>query len=293
MKAFFHLPGLFEFHELYKLFLPLCKEHREYFYDHIEISSIYGAPMGTIFSGGRLATGNSDPFEVLALLKEYGISARLTFSNSQLKPEHLKDEYCNFLCSLFEDENNGIIIHSDLLSDYIKENYSKFYQVSSTTKVLLRKEELIDELANDKYAYVVPDFRHNKKILDYELNEKSKAKVELLVNECCDIGCNKRKECYENVSRLALNEDVEEFRCTSPLGSKGYSFSLAMKNPAFISNEAIIDEYLPSGINNFKIEGRGLGSALVLEILLYYLVKPQYQINVREAIYLDNMLDLF
>ena len=39
---------------------------------------------------------------------------------------------------------------------------------------------------------------------------------------------------------------------------------------------------------NFKIEGRGLGSALILEFLLYYMTKPEYQINVREKIYLDR-----
>ena len=37
----------------------------------------------------------------------------------------------------------------------------------------------------------------------------------------------------------------------------------------------------------------GLGSALILEFLLYYMTKPEYQIHVREHIYLDNMLDLF
>ena len=26
---------------------------------------------------------------------------------------------------------------------------------------------------------------------------------------------------------------------------------------------------------------------------LYYMTKPEYQLHVREAIYLDNMLDLF
>ena len=31
--ACYHLPGLFEFYELYRLFLPLFREHREYFYD--------------------------------------------------------------------------------------------------------------------------------------------------------------------------------------------------------------------------------------------------------------------
>ena len=44
---------------------------------------------------------------------------------------------------------------------------------------------------------------------------------------------------------------------------------------------------------NFKIEGRGLGSAMILEFLLYYMVKPEYQLEVREEIYLDAMLDLF
>ena len=47
------------------------------------------------------------------------------------------------------------------------------------------------------------------------------------------------------------------------------------------------------GFSNFKIEGRGLGSALILEFLLYYMIKPEFQINLREKIYLDNMLDLF
>ena len=45
--------------------------------------------------------------------------------------------------------------------------------------------------------------------------------------------------------------------------------------------------------DRFKIEGRGLGSALILEFLLYYMTKPEYHLPVREAIYLDNMLDLF
>ena len=31
--AYYHLPGLFEFYELYRMFLSLYHEHREYFYD--------------------------------------------------------------------------------------------------------------------------------------------------------------------------------------------------------------------------------------------------------------------
>ena len=100
--AQYHLPGLFEFYALYRLFLPLFFEHREYFYDWCGIGSIYGAPEGCLWGGGRVGCGDCDPRDALALLRDYGISARLTFTNSLLRPEHLADPRCNTLCRLFE-----------------------------------------------------------------------------------------------------------------------------------------------------------------------------------------------
>ena len=137
--AYFHLPGLFEFYELYELFLPLFREHREYFYDWCEIGSIYGAPADCIWGGGRIGDGEHSAQEVLHLMQEYGISARLTFSNSLLQEEHLSDKKCNTLCTLFEKGGtvqNGVIVHSDLLLSYLKRQYPGLYLVSSTTKVL-------------------------------------------------------------------------------------------------------------------------------------------------------------
>ena len=99
--AYYHLPGLFEFYELYRRFLPLYREHREYFYDWCAIGSIYGAPAGCIWGGGRISSGGAAAREVLALLREYGISGRLTFSNSLLRAEHLADPQCNALCEQF------------------------------------------------------------------------------------------------------------------------------------------------------------------------------------------------
>ena len=81
--AQYHLPGLFEFYALYRLFLPLFFEHREYFYDWCGIGSIYGAPEGCLWGGGRVGCGDCDPRDALALLRDYGISARLTFSALQ------------------------------------------------------------------------------------------------------------------------------------------------------------------------------------------------------------------
>ena len=293
--AHYHLPGLFEFYDLYKLFLPLFYEHRDYFYDWCDIGSIYGAPADCIWGGGRVGSGEQDPREVLALTQTYGISARLTFSNSLLREEHLADPRCNALCRLFsETGGNGVILHSDLLLDYLKRTYPKLYFVSSTTKVLTDFDQCRQEAERADFQYVVPDFRLNKAFDRLQaLPDRLKDKLEFLCNECCWPGCRDRKACYEAVSRKNLGESGPEYRCAAPEAQGGYRFSKAMENPAFIGIHDIQHTYLPMGFSNFKIEGRELGSALILEFLLYYMTKPEHQLRVRETIYLDNMLDLF
>ena len=296
MKAYYHLPGLFEFYEFYSVFLPLFFEHREYFYDWCDIGSIYGAPADCLWGGGRVGFGDNNANDVFNLMNKYNISSRLTFSNSLLRKEHLDDYKCNKLCTLFEKGNvqNGIIIYSDLLLNYIKISYPNYYFVSSTTKVLLDFDDLLNEVRRTDFKYVVPDFRHNKSFNKLNaLSQTEKNKIEFLCNECCDFECSNRKACYENVSRKSLGEDCINHVCCAPNAKEGYVFSKAMKNPGFISVDDIVKNYLPMGFSNFKIEGRGLGSALVLEFILYYMTKPEYQLQVREQIYLNNNLDLF
>ncbi|WP_408070737.1 hypothetical protein [Butyrivibrio sp. JL13D10] len=297
MKISYHLPGLFEFYELYKLFLPLFRNHREYFYDWCEIGSIYGAPGDCLWGGGRVGFGEEAPEKVAGLMNEYNISARLTFSNSLIEDKHLSDKRCNYLCSLFEKSRNvqnGIIIYSDLLLEYIKARYPGFYFVSSTTKVLTNFNDLQTELNRKDFQYVVPDFRLNKKMdMLNSLTDHQKRKVEFLCNECCSFECTDRKKCYENVSRKSLGEYCDDHICHSPNAGRGYRFSDAMKNPGFIGIDDIQNSYMPAGFTNFKIEGRSLGSAIILEFLIYYMTKPEYALNVREEIYLDSMLDLF
>ena len=295
--AMFHLPGLFEFTDLYRVFLPLYRTHRDWFYDWCAIGSIYGAPADCIWGGGRVGVEDCDPQTALALTREYGISARLTFSNSLLREEHLSDRRCNALCRMLEasgEPQNGVIVHSELLTDYILRMYPGLYLVSSTTKVLTDFAQLTRELERDAFRYVVPDFRLNKAFDRLNaLPDPLKAKVEFLCNECCWFGCRDRKQCYEAVSRKILGEDGPEHRCAAPDADEGYRFSKAMENPGFIGIGDIVNTYLPMGFTQFKIEGRGLGSALILEFLLYYMTKPEHQLKVREEIYLSNTLDLF
>ena len=295
MKAIYHLPGLFEFYDLYRAFLPLFREHRDWFYPWCGIGSIYGAPADCLWGGGRVGFGEDRAEDVAALMAEYGVSARLTFSNSLLEPEHLADRKCNALCRLFEKSPvpSGVILHSDLLLDYLRQNYPGFYFVSSTTKVLTEFAQLEAELGRPEFSFVVPDFRLNKAFDRLRaLPAAQKQKVEFLCNECCWFRCPDRRACYEAVSRKSLGLDADH-RCASPQAVQGYRFSDAMRNPGFIGIEDIQSTYLPMGFSHFKIEGRSLGSALILEFLLYYMTKPEYQLNVREEIYLSSTLDLF
>ena len=213
-KAYYHLPGLFEFYELYEAFLPIYREHREYFYDWCGIGSIYGAPADCIWGGGRIGSGEHGVQEVMNLMSEYGISARLTFSNSLLREEHLADEKCNALCKALNDSegiSNGVIVHSDILARYIKKHYPNLYLVSSTTKVLTDFNDFLNEVKREDFQYVVPDFRLNK-VFDklVKLTDKEKDKVEFLCNECCWFGCAARPYCDRAAAETGVRYELRE-----------------------------------------------------------------------------------
>ena len=293
--AHYHLPGLFEFYEFYRVFLPLFYEHREWFYDWCDIGSIYGAPADCLWDGGRTGYGDDDPREVLSLLREYGISARLTFSNSLLREEHLSDNKCTGLCALFnesETPRNGVIVHSELLLDYLRRRYPKLYFVSSTTKVLTDFRDFQKELEREEFSYVVPDFRLNRRFdRGRHAPQAEKDKVEFLCNECRDFGWRRAAGMLTKPSAAKTSARMPEHRCAAPDDAQGL--------PVFQSHEESrlhrrgdIRDISSHGFSHFKIEGRTLGSA-VLEFLLHYLTRPEYHLPVREEIYLDGMLDLF
>ena len=76
-EVHYHLPGLFEFYEFYCEFLPLWCQHRDWFYDWCDIASIYGAPEGSLWGGGRTSFGIAGARDILKLTEKYDISARL------------------------------------------------------------------------------------------------------------------------------------------------------------------------------------------------------------------------
>ena len=53
----------------------------------------------------------------------------------------------------------------------------------------------------------------------------------------------------------------------------------------YISAQDINDIYLPLGIKNFRLDGRATGPLNLIEILVDYLIKPEYQLYVRQTLH--------
>lgn len=279
----FYLPGLFEFFDLYVNYMDIFK-HEKYKFRDCEIGAIYGAPQSTIWNGGRIKnTTYLDIDNVKDWSIGENINCALTFTNCLIEEKHLNNIYCNELARLFEAENNAIIIHSPILEKYLREKYPKYKFVSSTTKCITDFEGLKKELEKD-YERVVLDYNFNRQFKLLKQIEK-KEKCEILINAVCEEECLRRKDHYNCISKDALRiPNEEEFFCRH----MGKPFFACLKeNLNVISVDEIYNLYAPLGFEHFKIEGRTAYLQDLIEILVYYTVKPEFQMEIRQRL---NML---
>jgi collagenase-like PrtC family protease len=255
-------------------------KHEKYKFRNCEIGAIYGAPHGAIWNGGR-ARGASYPD--IDNVKDWSVgenvNCALTFTNCLLTEEHLDNLFCNEITRRFEREENAIIVESPLLEEYIRKNYPKYKIVSSTTKCI-RSIDLLKEELEKPYERVVLDYNFNKNF-DVLKSLEHKEKCELLVNAVCYPDCPRRREHYEYISADVLRlAQPGPFICdamTKPLYQ-------ALENTNTITVDAIFNVYNPLGYQHFKIEGRTANIEDLIEILVYYTVKPEYQLEIRQRL---------
>ena len=285
-ETIFHLPGAFEHFPIYQFLLALWENEPHLFKTNIKIGSVYGAP-GGIWNGGRVLPRQYFVREDLEQIKQtyerYKIPIRFTFTNCLIEEKHLMDTYCNMLLEMFNTGNNEIICNSDILEQYIRVNYQDNYKyISSTTKCFKDKELQTQELEKNYYL-VVLDYNHNN---DFEflksLPLNIRPKVEMLCNSSCSPNCPFRADHYRQVSISQL--DFSLFQKNGGCIGGFETYFKAKKLSTYISPTDINTKYLPLGINNFKLEGRIAKPINLIEILVDYLIKTQYQLEVRQRI---------
>lgn len=281
----FYLPDFDTLLHLNLSLLQLHHFHPEYFYEGIEFGGIYGTFPGAIWNGGRLLCGSTSSTrmkETIALLNDADIPLRYTYTNPLLEEKHLYDTYCNLTMELANNGMNEVIINSPVLEEYLRKNYPNFKYILSTTRCE-RDLGKINE-ATEQYDLVVIDYRDNYNF-DFLEGIKNKDKIELLINAYCHPNCKLRQKHYETIAKHQLNfemmnpETDGELAGGCPTYRRGFYDILGF--PSVIKVDDLYGKYTDMGFSHFKIEGRTMPIAQVMESYIYYLVKPEYQNQVR------------
>lgn len=282
--VYWHLPGLCYFRLLNQLIINLMKDYPDKFRDGYQIGSVYGTIPGAIWNGGRAVFGILDRESIARIIKVYndkGIPARFTWTNALLEERHLYDTYCNLIMKLGDNSMNQVLVNRPVLEQYIRREYPSYALISSTTKRMVDKELILQELKKH-YKLVVLDYDLNRDEETLAMIAPYTDKIEILVDEICYPNCPKRAEHYRDESRMQLAYTMRsDFKCINK--STKPSFAECRKRPGFISNEEI-GRYIERGFVNFKLVGRGLPMEFVRDSYLYFLVKEESREFVRKKI---------
>ncbi|MGN0552705.1 MAG: hypothetical protein ACI4I1_04930 [Oscillospiraceae bacterium] len=290
MSIRFHLPSFTQHYCLNKLMIEYLREHPEYFIDGLEIASVFGSFDGSTWNGGRVVGGSFDPKLTKLVIKtfdELKVPLRFTFTNPMITEEHLSDKNCNEILKMADNGINQVIVMSDMLENYIRENYPNYKITSSTCKEIRDMDGVNAELEKP-YNLVVLDYNWNNRFDELE-KIKDKARCEILVNALCQPNCPRRGEHYKAIGKIQIdrcnagyaavggNLGFKDFECPF-MSRKIYDIT---ELSTFISPETIAEKYVPMGFSEFKLEGRSAADIEMLETYIYYFTKPETRDKVR------------
>ena len=246
-----------------------------------KIAGVYGSFNNIIWNGGRpISTNEFSTFEEIKncinLINKHNLIYKFTFTNQLLDESHCNDIYSNKILDLINETNNEIVIHSQILEDYIKDKYPSIQLTSSITKGF-DLETFQKEIDKDYKAVVC---YAKKNILQYikDLQKEKQNKVEILLSGNACATCKLYKKHYESISYFNLYGKYQNHVC--PLES-GMS-------PQIIAEEDLvfnIDFLQKLNIHNYKIQGRTSSVNRLIEIYLNIFFQPQIIDEIRKDIY--------
>lgn len=271
--------------EIIMCFLELQKTAPDMFFENRKLDSAYGMPPGLIWNGGRLSVGTSNSQKKYYIYDTYktfhpDFKIRHTCTNMFLTNEMFLDTACNSWIKYTEDEKNSIIVNNEELKAYLEKTYPKYNYVISVTKNL-NNLELYNKYSKS-YLTVV---NYNYNVNDNFLSKlKHPENIELICAEPCIPNCPGRKAHWERISKAQLGyPGCGDTSCTQIEKSDFLNFYTNILNREHsITNERMNELYEKYGICNFKLSGRGYSPYLFIELLLYYLIKPEYRDSLRQ-----------
>ena len=251
---------------------------------------------GCRLNSGRYVTGGNPNIEfvskVIDLYNSFGISVRFTFSNHLITEEDLGEKLPNETMEYMEKKNvehpefeNGVIIVSDMLREYIRKNYphlkitSSLYKTGIETKFVSDTVDYYNELL-DRFDVVVVDTNKIKdKNTDFLIGIKDKDRVEFIANNHCMRHCpNVRKHdiAVAQIQHAVCENNIEKQRELEKKVEKylRYCHSFFLTDPdhsTLVLTDSEINLCLDMGYKHFKLQGRAAPKKEFFEDLSEYI----------------------
>ena len=226
-------------------FVRLLRERPEMAREGVAVTSLYGCFPGCVMNGGRTylreRTSPAAMERTFAIMAEYGLVPRLTFTNSLVSEETLADPYFNDICLAAARFGGEAIVYDDAAGAYLRENYGMPLVLSTTREVA--DAATFNGLARS-FDWIVLSYNAHK--------------------DPAVLGALAAPEKQDGVLR--------PFPCKS--GRPDF-FDHAPNHPVQFTAEEVADTSARFGISAFKIVGRGVAFATVVEALTYYLIRPE------------------
>ena len=262
-------------------FARLFMERPGWMQPDAHIASVYGCFPGCNLNGGRsylrAQTPAADIERTFSILEEYGLVPRLTLTNMLATPADLDDPYTRCILDTAARHHGEAIVYSDEIGHEIRRRYG-MPLVLSTTRALSSAEDV--NRAAQTYDWVVLNYnRHKDPGFLSALEQPERAEV--MVNEFCVRNCPHRQEHYLLNSQDQRAGQQRPFECVAKHAD---FFAHAPGHPVTFTTEEVRQLHDAYGINYFKIVGRGVPFATVLEALAYYLVRPERRKTVEQQV---------
>lgn len=296
-QARFNISGMFTQH---RLIFELLETMEQAFDCHLPIESVHGAP-AVLWNAGRPSRAHFSPAAfktMLQTLYSRNIGYFPTFSNHLLDSNDLNDPRCNEIldCISERPDLNGVIVTTDLLSNYIAKRHPSLRQIASIIRVTFDRGEgradYYQSLGQRFYRYVVhPDDCRDLQLLD----QLDRDKAEIIVNENCAIHCTNRVRHYEAHARwqkayssnqpavgldsmgfLAQQQLVEQemtrvkAACLAPLDQA----CLVKRKRSCNLSDGEMKAVYDLGFRHFKLQGRGDAPVFYAYDLVRFMLDP-------------------
>ncbi len=282
----YYCPDFYKGKLCYLILSDLKEKYPEMFYEDVNIKKVFGNFPSCIWNGGGTQFGKpsdiTEIIEVFNFYKDIKIQLQLTFTNPLLEENDVFDRYGNIILAIINEDfldNCEVLVSSKILEDYIRIKYPK---IRISKSIIASKEDIDYKKELEKYENVVLPIRIRENLDSLKGYSKEElARLEFLANDPCPVDCPRLYTHYNAFADVTLFKNTSNSSINPIIKCQNSKLNdlVCFNENHYITYEKIKKDYVPIGLTEFKISGRG-GMVKIVCNVIPYLIKPEYQVGI-------------